>query len=97
MTKKKFLKVFAHFIVEQYGERCPDFEANCAICTMWKLHELADAIIMDDDEEESEAARERERCAIIAEEYYGYCGGSEAPRRHGETIAAAIRAGEKAK
>jgi len=39
---------------------------------------------------------ERERCATLAEEYYGYCGGSEAPRRHGETIAAAIRAGEKA-
>ncbi len=49
--KKDFMETFSKFITEQYGERCPDYAANCACCTVWRLLDLTDAIIMDDDDE----------------------------------------------
>ncbi len=51
VSKKQFMAVFAKFLTEQYGERHDDYANNCAVCAVWKLYELADAIIMDDDDE----------------------------------------------
>ena len=42
---KEFLARFARFIVKFYGERCPDVEGGCAICSMWALHDLTKAMI----------------------------------------------------
>jgi hypothetical protein len=36
---EKFLTHFVGFATEQFGERCEDFDADCACCKIWKLYD----------------------------------------------------------